>query len=118
MYLYLYKYIKNIYKRDKKGYEQTHRIYCKTKNIDYSKITFENIDNEVFEKRNGSCYNGIVKKFAPRWMGWKYIDYLRSNNIYVKNLDANNEEDLIHLDALDLMSSNYYTIQILSQIFS
>ena len=34
----------------------------KLKNIDYSKITFENIDNEVFEKRNGSCYNGIVKK--------------------------------------------------------
>ena len=34
----------------------------KLKNIDYSKITFENIDNEVFEKLNGSCYNGIVKK--------------------------------------------------------
>ena len=101
-----------------KGMNKHIESIVKLKNIDYSKITFENIDNEVFEKRNGSCYNGIVKKFAPRWMGWKYIDYLRSNNIYVKNLDANNEEDLIHLDALDLMSSNYYTIQILSQIFN
>ena len=45
-----------------KGMNKHIESIVKLKNIDYSKFTFENIDNEVFEKRNGSCYNGIVKK--------------------------------------------------------
>lgn len=87
-------------------------IICK----DINSINFNDIFNKIIGKKNGSTYNGITKKCMPRWMGWKYIDILRNNNISIKDLNANISEDKIHLDALDVMALNYYIIKILNNL--
>lgn len=80
--------------------------------------TIEDVITNLVKKRSSSSYNGIIRKFTPKWMGWKYIDYLKSLDINVKNLDENNQTDLIHLNALDQMSINYYTIIFMNEKFN
>ena len=79
--------------------------------------TIEDVINNLVIKRSSSSYNGIIRKFTPKWMGWKYIDYLKTIDINVKNLDEKNQTDLIHLNALDQMSLNYYIIRFMNETF-
>jgi len=71
------------------------------------KITFLHEGGYVFDPDDpgGETFKGVARKSNPNWIGWNYLDEMKSNSDFPECLNDNRR---LHDAIVDLYKSNYW----------